>query len=97
MNESAEQDFKLSLIDRLDGYCMKPVVDTNETAHTLSFNIPGRTSMEAAARFFSNMICKYTGKYFLHDSPVFYNDASIGIGYDAEYQCLVMGIEIYEG
>ncbi len=95
---SADQeraDFKSALVEILERY-MKPT-DLEQPGHCVSCDIPEGTSMDDAARFFFSMLNKFVATHFSEDSSVLYNDASIMIGYDGVYQCLSMGIVIYEG
>lgn len=90
-------DFKKSLTDIMIK-CQRRTMDLGHLKkHCVTMCIPECTPMGAAARFFHSMVQMYRDSHFPEECALLFDPDSIGIEYDGVYQCLKVGIIIYEG
>ena len=90
-------DFKKYLFDILIRHHSQTIEMGQPNSHVVTMCIPECTTTEEAASFFYSMICKYRASHFPEDKILMFTPESIMIGYDGVYQCLQVGIMIYEG
>ncbi len=91
-------DFKKALFDILIRYHSQTMdMGCQRGRHAVTMCIPECTLMKDAATFFYSMICMYRTSNFPKDRVMLFDADSIKIWYDEIYQCLKVGIIIYEG